>query len=793
MASLIQRGIRKLRREWTRRSAVFRFPLRVGIIGYGGIAPEHLDGYESTGQARIVGVSDLLPANLARALDRCPAARAYLDFRQMLEETRPDVVSICTWPQAHAEAVEAAAAAGVRGILCEKPLALQLADLERMRAACQGRAVKLAGGHQYRFHRNYMRAAEIIRSGGLGKVVGVRGNIKSTLANNGPHLIDTVRFLLGDPAAVRVTCRCRRERGEFNRGLPAEDAATGEIFFSDGLRFEFSTGDLAPDFFKIIVEGLGGSLEVTPQDLRVDGALCTPRGATGDDCRRRQFREFILWVKGRRGAYAADVRAEAQAAELVLALYESARLDHPLELPLANRGDVIGKLYPALGERSSAAVPASPCSPPPAAARPDERLAMAGGRRAVSKWFSNRPTLGARELAKLTRVILSGNLSCTGGRMVAGAGNSLRPVLRQPARSRVDFRHGRGPRRLGALGLNPGDEVITTPITDMGTIIPILACNCLPVFADVDPETGNLTAETIAVKLTPRTKAVVLVHLFGRPADLGPICDLLRDRKIPLIEDCARPTTPSTTARRSAPSGTSACFSFQQSKQITCGDGGMTLVNRAELAERAALFVDKGWDRKRGVRSHLFLGMNYRMTELQGAVALAQLERLPRLIRARRVAAEDLACKLRSIPGVLAPPEQAGVDPSWWMFPFRIDEEAMGVRTDEFRDALAVEGVPAQRQYLPVPLFEYDMLKYQRTYGDSGYPFTAFPYEPPDPADFAGFHAFNHNLLFFAWNQSARPRHAAAIAAAVGKVASLLPARRDVSRRPILNPELSAI
>ena len=110
-----------------------------------------------------------------------------------------------------------------------------------------------------------MRAAEIIRSGGLGQVTGVRGNIKSTLANNGPHLIDTLRFILGDPAAVRVTCRCRRERGDFNRGIPAEDAANGEILFRGGFRFEFSTGDLSPDFFTIVVEGSGGSLEVTPQ------------------------------------------------------------------------------------------------------------------------------------------------------------------------------------------------------------------------------------------------------------------------------------------------------------------------------------------------------------------------------------------------------------------------------------------------------------------------------------------------------------------------------------------------
>ncbi len=271
MASLFDRALRKLKRIAVRKSAALRSPSRVALVGFGGIAPDHLDAYEGTGIAQVVAVCDVRPQNLAVALTRCPAARAYRDYRRMLEEVRPDVISICTWPQSHAEIVEAAAAAGVKGILCEKPLALQLAEVERMGAAAAARGVKLAGGHQYRFHPNYVRAAEIIRSGKLGKVTRVRGNIKSTLANNGPHLIDTVRFLLGDPPAERVTCQCTRERNEFNRSIPAEDGARGEILFGGGVRFELATGDLSPDFFSITVEGTAGLLEVTPQRLTVNG------------------------------------------------------------------------------------------------------------------------------------------------------------------------------------------------------------------------------------------------------------------------------------------------------------------------------------------------------------------------------------------------------------------------------------------------------------------------------------------------------------------------------------------
>jgi dTDP-4-amino-4,6-dideoxygalactose transaminase/predicted dehydrogenase len=790
MTPLIKRGVRKLRREWARRSAVFRSPLRAGIVGCGAIAPEHLDGYEYGGQAVIVAASDVVPSNLARVLDRCPAARVYLDFRRMLDEVRPDVVSICTWPQVHAEAVAAAAAAGVRGILCEKPLALQLADLDRMRAACQQRAVKLAGGHQWRFHKNYMRAAEIIRSGSLGAVVGIRGNIKSTLANNGTHLIDTARFILGDPTAVRVTCRCRRERGEFNRGIPAEDAASGEILFSGGLLFEFLTGDLSPDFFTIIVEGRERTLEMTPQYLKVNGELCTPKGATVGDCRSRQFREFIRWVKGRSAGYPAEFEQGARAAELVLALYESARLGQPVRLPLPNHGDVIGELYSASACESKDTVPAAADFPRQVVTTSaGERLALDGGRRAVSEWFSAKPSIGASELANLTRVILSRNLSCTDGRMVPALEKEFARLYGSPHAVASTSGTAAVHVALGALALNPGDEVITTPMTDMGTIIPILANNCLPVFADVDPVTGNLTAESIARRITPRTRAVIVVHLFGFPADLAEIGELLRERGIPLIEDCAQAHYAEYRGKKVGTWGDLGCFSLQQSKQITCGDGGVTLVNRPDLAERASLFVDKGWDRKRGVRAHLFLGMNYRMTELQGAVALAQLRKLPRLIEARRAMADRLTERLRAITGVVPPPEKPGVVPSWWMYPFSIDESLVGMPIDQLAEALVVEGVRVRRQYLPEPLFEYDVLKHQRTYGDSRYPYSAFAYQPPDGRDFPGLADFGKRLLFLSWSHNVRPKHVDAIAAAVRKLAARQRVEQTTARRPSLRPE----
>ena len=143
----------------------------------------------------------------------------------MLRKERLDIISVCTWPENHAEIVAAAAAASVKGILCEKPLALQLSKVEEMLAVCARHNCKLAGGHQYRFHPAFSKAARLIREGRLGTLRTAKGNITSCLANNGPHLIDAVRFILGDARVLSVECTCERSRDEWNRGMPVELAS----------------------------------------------------------------------------------------------------------------------------------------------------------------------------------------------------------------------------------------------------------------------------------------------------------------------------------------------------------------------------------------------------------------------------------------------------------------------------------------------------------------------------------------------------------------------------------------
>jgi dTDP-4-amino-4,6-dideoxygalactose transaminase len=303
----------------------------------------------------------------------------------------------------------------------------------------------------------------------------------------------------------------------------------------------------------------------------------------------------------------------------------------------------------------------------------------------------------------------------------------------------------------------------------------------VPVFADVDPVTGNLTAETIAEKITPRTKAVILVHLFGRPAEMDPIVELLRERGIALIEDCAQAHWAEYAGRKVGSIGDFGCFSFQSSKQITCGDGGMTLVNNEEHYARAKLYADKGFDRKRPAPTITFLAPNYRMTELQSAVVMAQLDRLDDLIASRRETADALTGQLREIPGIRLPDTPAGTKPAWWRFTFGIDEEAIGVSTLDFATALKVEGVKTSKEFPPRPLFEHDMLLDQITYGASRYPFSEVSGEPPKLEDFPGFCDFAKEVIPIGWSSQAKRTHVDAIAAAVRKVAGYLSSHRSPS------------
>ena len=234
-----------------------------------------------------------------------------------------------------------------------------------------------------------------------------------------------------------------------------------------------------------------------------------------------------------------------------------------------------------------------------------EQLAIEGGPKTVDYKFPTNSDISGRmfgdeEIAELTDVIRSGNLNVLGGPKVQNFEEEWKKTF--GVKHAVTSTSGTAALHVGvlAVGPNPGDEIIVAPITDIGSIIAILYQLAVPIFADVDPLTGIITAETIEPCITERTVAIMVVHLQGNAAVMGPIMELARKHNLLVIEDCSQAHMAAYNGRYAGTIGDIGCYSFQQSKHMTTGDGGMTVTNNDYLGERIMLAHNKG--RGRGGR-----------------------------------------------------------------------------------------------------------------------------------------------------------------------------------------------
>lgn len=328
--------------------------------------------------------------------------------------------------------------------------------------------------------------------------------------------------------------------------------------------------------------------------------------------------------------------------------------------------------------------------------------------------------LGAEEEEAAIRVIRSGHLWRVDGPETTALEHEFAELMGTSHAVAAATGSGVIHAAVAALELEPGDEIVMPPITDAGSLIGALAQGLVPVFADLDPLTGNLTPESVEAVFGPRTKAVMVVHLFGGAADVEGIVEICRPRGIRVIEDCAQAYLARTIHGALVGTvGDIGCFSLQQSKHITTGDGGLLITDDAELARRAALFTDKGWPRDTGERTHLFLGMNYRMNELTAGVARAQLPKVQGVVDDRRRIARAWN-EVFDVPGIHVPRD---VDRhSYWLYPVVIDPAVTGFDNSSFVEALDGSGLPASAGYLQRVLYANPLIIERRTYGTSGWP-----------------------------------------------------------------------
>jgi len=334
-------------------------------------------------------------------------------------------------------------------------------------------------------------------------------------------------------------------------------------------------------------------------------------------------------------------------------------------------------------------------------------------------------TVGSEELELLREVIESGTLAYIYGDKVRRFEQEFVGLM--GAESAVAVSSGTAALHTAVIYLDPdpGDEILVSPLTDMGTVIPILYQQAVPVFVDVDPETQNMDPEKMEECITDRTRAVLVTHLHGIPADMDPILEVARRHGLFVIEDAAQAHLAEYHGGFVGSLGNLGCFSLQQSKHITTGDGGMVISSEdRRFGRELRLCFDKGWPRQNPVRDHLFLAPNYHMTELQAAVGLAQLGKYGPALEARRRSGRQLLEKLAGCDPVTPLRTYPDTSSVFFAYVFRLNLDMLGADGASIVAALHGEGLPCELGYPgEIPLYLYPMIRERKTFGTSGWPF----------------------------------------------------------------------
>lgn len=377
---------------------------------------------------------------------------------------------------------------------------------------------------------------------------------------------------------------------------------------------------------------------------------------------------------------------------------------------------------------------------------------------------------GDEELDLLRKVLQSGQLNCTGGwavRQLEQAFASLHGVERALAcSSGTAAVHA----AVAALDPEPGEEIVTSPLTDFGAIGPILQQGAIPVFADVDPRTGLITPETARARIGSRTRAIVATHLLGQPADVEGLAGL----GLPVVEDCAQAPLAALPGGPAGTRGAIGCFSLQQTKHVTTGEGGLLLSRDERLMRRMHAFVNKARDYDDPLPDHHFLAGNHRMTELQGAVGIAQVGRLAAVVERRRLLAARFAQVLDRVPGLTTSASGGAAGRgSHWKVAVSLHDHARRDGAAEVAARLAAQGIPAIAP-LQQPAYRWGVFRHQRTFGASRYPFTLARPEALDdaPERFPGVAAHLANTIVLPWDERLSLSAAEELAGAVASACS---------------------
>jgi dTDP-4-amino-4,6-dideoxygalactose transaminase len=334
------------------------------------------------------------------------------------------------------------------------------------------------------------------------------------------------------------------------------------------------------------------------------------------------------------------------------------------------------------------------------------KLAIKGGRPVRRKPFVSWPVFDKREERELLEVLRSGKWGIGGTKNEEFASKF---AAYHQAEFGVTCSSGTAGLEIAlkAVGVRYGDEVIVPPYTFIATAGCVLSLGAIPVFVDIDPKTYNIDPNLLEGAITPKTKAIIPVHIGGGPAHMDSIMKIANEHNIYVIEDACQAHGAEWRGHKVGAIGHMGVFSFQSSKNISAGEGGIVVTNDEELADRAWSYMNVGRSRKGEWYGHEVLGGNYRMTEFQAGLLLAQLNRNERLMRRRERNAAYLARKLHDVGGV----EHVGAYPevtrhAYHLFIMRYDKSQFnGLERDRFVEAIRAEGIPLSSGYATGPLY----------------------------------------------------------------------------------------
>ncbi|WP_028137613.1 DegT/DnrJ/EryC1/StrS family aminotransferase [Bradyrhizobium japonicum] len=252
---------------------------------------------------------------------------------------------------------------------------------------------------------------------------------------------------------------------------------------------------------------------------------------------------------------------------------------------------------------------------------------------------------------------------------------------------------------VDAVGIGSGDEVLISASTNIATALGVYHNNAMPVPVDSENVTWNLDLNLLESLITPHTKAIIPVHLFGHPVDMDQLMDIARRHGLFVIEDCAESHGATVRGRMTGSFGDMACYSFYANKVITTGEGGMVVTNDDRLAERLRLLRNLGFTKPRF--RHDVAGYNFRMTSYQAAMGLAQLEKIDTIIGKKRRVAAKYNELLAEVPGLRLPLELNWAKNVYWMYAVTVEPE-FGLSRDELASRLAQANIETRTFFCPM-------------------------------------------------------------------------------------------